>query len=98
MQITLVYHMILDHQIFIQKLSAVSIVSDNTPYFGSSQNNIFRFFRFKKSSHFSFLQQIERFSATRYYIGKAFRLQISFDSRPYHAVVTGDVNFGIFIH
>ena len=53
MHISLMYHVVLDHQVLIDKVGSIGIIGYNPPYFCCSQKYIFRLFFLKKRSNLS---------------------------------------------
>ena len=41
-------HIVLNHQVFVDKIGAIGVVSHNAPYFGCCQEDIVGFFIVKK--------------------------------------------------
>src|ERR1039457_248120 len=91
-------HIILNHQIFIDKFSAKRIVCVNSSNSRSSKKNIFRFFFFEKFFNGKLISQIKFFGSSSNNICKSFLLKFSQDGRTHHSPMTGNVYFVVLIH
>ena len=96
--VTLPEDIVLNSQIFIDKISRPGIVGMNAADPGRSQKNIFRFFPGKKCRHGLLVDKIQFGSGSKQQVVKAGGLQTTNDSRTDQTAMAGNIYLSGFIH
>ncbi|EKD30528.1 MAG: hypothetical protein ACD_78C00018G0001 [uncultured bacterium (gcode 4)] len=97
-EITIVDDVILYLEILIDEIRWIIAIREYSSDFGGREEDIFRFFWLEKSPYLILIQEIKFRSRPAEEIGISEGFEFPLDSRSDESVVSGDVDFGSFIH
>ena len=98
MQITLMEHIGLNHQIFINELAPVGIIGKNSPNFRRGKKNVLGLFDGKKVGHRPLIDKIQFTMAAGDDICVTQSRESSDNGRAHQAAMAGHIDFGISLH
>ena len=87
-----------DRQVFVYKLSPVSVVGLNAADFSRCDKNKIGLFMLQKSKNRGLVQQIELLTSASHNSAIAFFLEFPDDGGTHHTPMAGNINFWIFSH
>lgn len=92
------YYIILNHQVVINKLSPIGIVSNDSTNLSSCQKNVLWLCPLEKGFNCHRIAQVKLAEGFPDDISVAFLLEVFNDGGTYETVVAGDVYSGVFFH